>query len=76
MQALCAHERMSFIETSALDRSNVEQAFTQVLTDIYRSHRPGPTPSIGPNGTDKHRPGPGIIVPVNPDPKPKKSCCS
>lgn len=36
VQALCASERLSFIETSALDRSNVERAFTQVLTEIYR----------------------------------------
>ena len=27
---------MSFIETSALDASNVESAFQTILTDIYR----------------------------------------
>ena len=28
--------RMAFLETSALDSSNVEIAFTRLLTEIYR----------------------------------------
>ncbi|KAJ7611631.1 ras family-domain-containing protein [Roridomyces roridus] len=32
----CSGERLSFIETSALDASNVEGAFQTILTDIYR----------------------------------------
>lgn len=34
--ALSAKHRVSFIETSALDGSNVEEAFTRILTEIYR----------------------------------------
>ncbi|KAJ7061758.1 GTP-binding protein ypt3 [Mycena amicta] len=39
---LAAEHRMSFMETSALDASNVEEAFQSILTDIYRilSRRP------------------------------------
>ena len=34
--AYCEREALSFIETSALEGSNVERAFTQILADIYR----------------------------------------
>jgi Ras-related protein Rab-11A len=34
--AYCERESLSFIETSALEATNVEKAFTQILTDIYR----------------------------------------
>jgi len=34
--ALSAKHQVSFIETSALDGSNVEEAFTRILTEIYR----------------------------------------
>jgi Ras-related protein Rab-11A len=34
--AYCEREGLSFIETSALEATNVEKAFTQILTDIYR----------------------------------------
>jgi len=34
--AFSAENRLSFIETSALDSSNVENAFQTILTDIYR----------------------------------------
>ncbi len=34
--ALTAENNLSFIETSALDASNVEQAFQNILTEIYR----------------------------------------
>ena len=34
--AFCEREGLSFIETSALEATNVEKAFTQILTDIYR----------------------------------------
>ena len=35
-KAFAAENNLSFIETSALDASNVEQAFQNILTDIYR----------------------------------------
>lgn len=34
-QAFCEKEGLSFIETSALESTNVEKAFQQILTDIY-----------------------------------------
>lgn len=34
-QQLCEKEKISFIETSALDATNVELAFQRVLTEVY-----------------------------------------
>jgi len=34
-QSFCEKEGLSFIETSALDATNVEKAFQHILTDIY-----------------------------------------
>ena len=34
-KAFAAENNLSFIETSALDASNVEQAFQNILTEIY-----------------------------------------
>lgn len=34
-QAFCEREGLSFIETSALESTNVEKAFQQILTEIY-----------------------------------------
>lgn len=36
LQAFCRKEGLSLIETSALEATNVEKAFQQILTDIYR----------------------------------------
>ena len=35
VQAFCEKERLSFIETSALESVNVESAFKKILTEIY-----------------------------------------
>ena len=35
LQAFCEKERLSFIETSALESINVESAFKKILTEIY-----------------------------------------
>ena len=76
LQALCASERISFIETSALDRSNVEEAFREVLTDIYRrasKHMPdGGMGSFPP----KQPLGPVTPILPDPEPRPKGRCCS
>ena len=34
-QAYCEKENLSFIETSALESTNVESAFKRILTEIY-----------------------------------------
>ena len=36
-RAYAERNQLSFIETSALDSTNVEAAFTNILTEIYRS---------------------------------------
>ncbi|KAK6014900.1 Ras family protein, partial [Ostertagia ostertagi] len=58
---------LTFIETSALDSTNVEKAFTQVLTKIYRA------------GTANIRNGDvgGVDLSINPTAEntTKKGCC-
>ncbi|KAK6035025.1 Ras family protein [Cooperia oncophora] len=62
---------LSFIETSALDSTNVEKAFTEVLTRIYRA------------GTSQMRNGDGgggvvlsaVPITITEQPTPKKGCC-
>jgi len=66
---------LSFIETSALDSTNVEAAFTNILTEIYncvskKTISDGPHHSRGGLGT-------GATVHIGPTvPDQKKSCCS
>jgi len=65
---------LSFIETSALDSTNVEAAFTNILTEIYNCVSKK-TITDGPR--DPHRTNQQTISigPTNPDPS-KKACCS
>jgi Ras-related protein Rab-11A len=35
LQAFCEKEGLSFVETSALESTNVELAFQKILTEIY-----------------------------------------
>eukprot|EP01119_Soliformovum_irregulare_P025746 TRINITY_DN961_c0_g1_i1.p1 TRINITY_DN961_c0_g1~~TRINITY_DN961_c0_g1_i1.p1 ORF type:complete len:224 (-),score=42.11 TRINITY_DN961_c0_g1_i1:124-795(-) len=80
-QEFAQKHKLSFIETSALDRTNVETAFTEILTKIYEvvvaasndldsdsdSERP-----LGNGGKGKIVP----IEPINPDrPKPQQGQC-
>ena len=51
---------LSFIETSALDSTNVELAFQKILTEIY--HIVGPASISGP--ADKPPAGQGNTVPL------------
>ncbi|CAJ0603898.1 unnamed protein product [Cylicocyclus nassatus] len=57
---------LTFIETSALDSSNVEKAFTQVLTKIYRA---GTASNLN-NGTNGVKLSSDTSLPVS-----KKGCC-
>jgi small GTP-binding protein len=63
---------LSFIETSALDSTNVEEAFIQILTSIYRivsQRTPMETPTSKLGRTDP-------IIPTIPDHQnEKKGCC-
>ncbi|KAL9934229.1 hypothetical protein V8E36_006685 [Tilletia maclaganii] len=61
-KAFAAENNLSFIETSALDASNVEQAFQNILTEIYRivSNR------TLQSSEDVIRPGGGETITVQP----------
>lgn len=63
--------QLSFIETSALDSTNVEAAFTNILTEIYKSV------SNKHVGTDRqgYGGGSGTIIPSPASDPPKKQCC-
>ncbi|KAK5971312.1 RAB11B member RAS oncogene family b [Trichostrongylus colubriformis] len=60
---------LAFIETSALDSTNVEKAFTQVLTNIYRTGMANIRNSGGVAG--------GVILSgdTTAEPNTKKGCC-
>eukprot|EP01092_Planopodium_desertum_P007378 TRINITY_DN3022_c0_g2_i1.p1 TRINITY_DN3022_c0_g2~~TRINITY_DN3022_c0_g2_i1.p1 ORF type:complete len:244 (-),score=5.22 TRINITY_DN3022_c0_g2_i1:42-719(-) len=72
---------LSFIETSALDSTNVELAFTRILTEIYRKSQPKPSPA----GTTPHvevkptesigRGEPVDLTKTGPDPAASKCVC-
>ncbi|ULU10704.1 hypothetical protein L3Y34_014753 [Caenorhabditis briggsae] len=64
--------QLSFIETSALDSTNVEAAFTNILTEIYKSV------SNKHVGSDRqgYGGGGGTIIPAPPTEPPKKQCCN
>jgi len=74
-KAFAAENDLSFIETSALDASNVESAFQTILADIYRIVSSGPmeqsSEPIKPSAGDR------ITVSASVDPSTKQSggCC-
>ncbi|KAK3234455.1 Ras-related protein Rab-11A [Cymbomonas tetramitiformis] len=72
--AFCEKESLSFIETSALESTNVELAFQQILTEIYNivSKR-----AIDSGQDVAVQPTPGKIIEVKPvtTEEKKKSCC-
>jgi Ras-related protein Rab-11A len=67
-------EGLSFIETSALESTNVELAFQKILTEIYRIVS---KKTVGGDAADAAGPGPGTKIEINAAPKPAKdkSCC-
>lgn len=75
-QAFAEKEGLSFIETSALESTNVEKAFQRILTEIYRIVS---KKALASEENTTEGPGQGTnIVPLDnnaPDLK-KKGCCS
>ncbi|KAG1078486.1 hypothetical protein G6F42_024237 [Rhizopus arrhizus] len=67
---------LSFIETSALDATNVDQSFQQILTEIYRIVSNKALESS--NNTIKPTSGQTILVSQTPDEQAKQGgggCC-
>merc|ERR1711871_940029 len=67
---------LSVIETSALDSTNVERAFQDILTEIYTIVSRRPTESQ-PEPAPKDTPGSGEPLQLNQEPEAtkKKGCC-
>jgi len=88
-KAFAEKNNLSFIETSALDSTNVEAAFQNILTEIYRivSHKAlatsggnGGNSGSGGNGNDSSAQAPPtgetlVIDPPTDDAQKKKGCC-
>merc|ERR1712189_159015 len=67
---------LSFIETSALDCTNVETAFHNILTEIYRIVSQRPMHDSPDEDSPSGNSGPIHISPTEPDNKEKKACCN
>lgn len=75
VQSFCQREGLSLIETSALEATNVEKAFQQILTDIYkivsrRQHNTEGAAGVQVTG------GQNIQIDQPVDATKKSSCCS
>jgi len=74
-KAFAAENGLSFIETSALDASNVELAFQNILTEIYRIVS---SKALDQQGDPSARPGAGENITIGPsseNDKNKSNCC-
>jgi len=73
-KAFSTENGLSFIETSALDASNVESAFQTILTDIYRIVS---SKSLEPSTANIEPPKEGIVVGPSVDSKANQGskCC-
>lgn len=75
-QAFCEREGLSFIETSALEATNVEKAFQQTLTEIY--HIVSKAKLAAPDKEVEPQFEPGNRLNLDPLQEPAKTsrCCS
>ena len=75
--AYCEKEGLSFIETSALEATNVEMAFQKILTEIYHIVS---KKALASEESNARGPGEGTTIVVTPESgteeKKKSSCCS
>ncbi|XP_065857201.1 ras-related protein RABA4d [Euphorbia lathyris] len=76
-QEFAQRENLFFMETSALEATNVETAFLTILTEIYRviSKKSLSVDEIDANGTSGLLKGTRIIVPGNEQIPKKGGCC-
>ncbi|KAJ8529744.1 hypothetical protein K7X08_036579 [Anisodus acutangulus] len=72
-QSFAEKEGLSFIETSALEATNVEKSFQTILSEIYRIISKKPLSSEEPTAAIKE--GKTLVVGAE-EPTPKKACCS
>lgn len=73
-QALAEKEGLSFLETSALEALNIEQAFQTVLTEIYHIMN---KKALAAEEAAATLPGQGTTININdPSGNMKKGCCS
>ncbi|KAG7670257.1 hypothetical protein KSW81_008388 [Nannochloris sp. 'desiccata'] len=74
-KSFCEKEGLSFIETSALEATNVEQAFQRILTEIY--HIVSKKALASEEGVAAPASGTSIkVTDAVPDAKKKSACCS
>ncbi|GMH25673.1 hypothetical protein Nepgr_027516 [Nepenthes gracilis] len=73
-QSFAEKEGLSFIETSALEATNVEKAFQTILSEIYRIISRKPLSSSEPGSTNIKE-GQTIVVGAS-EATAKKTCCS
>jgi len=74
-KAFAEKNNLSFIETSALDSTNVETAFHNILTEIYRIVSQKQIT----DSADSDRPGGGqpiTLQPTETEKTEKKACCN
>jgi len=71
-KAYAERNQLSFIETSALDSTNVEAAFTNILTEIYRSVS---TRQVPPDRMVPIHSQNNITLSSTNDAQSKKQCC-
>ncbi|TKR96296.1 hypothetical protein L596_010338 [Steinernema carpocapsae] len=72
-KAYAERNQLSFIETSALDSTNVEAAFTNILTEIYKAVS---NKHVGNSGMPLPPQGTVTITPSTSDAQQKKPCCN
>lgn len=74
LQAFCKEQGLSLIETSALEATNVERAFQQILTDIYKVvSKKQPEADAGSTQVGQ---GSKIAIDKAPAQEKKSSCCA
>jgi small GTP-binding protein len=76
-QTLAQQNQLLYIETSALDGSNIHESFKIVVNEIYKLHKKKPNPETRKDPLDHPSGGEKIVLPKDiPQPKPHKEPCS